>query len=69
MGLEIVKYTLATYLDGIGFEQKIPPTPNLDSLFASYGDCDNDVILRVTRREEIPLYRWCKETARWELVQ
>ncbi len=69
MSLEVIKYTLATYLDGVGFESQIPPTANLDSLFASHGDCDNDVILMLTSKEKIPLYRWCKENSKWTLVQ
>ena len=69
MGLEVIKYSLATYLEGIGFSTEFGVTANLDSLFAAHGDCDNDVILRITSKGKVPIYRWCKEYSRWELIQ
>ena len=69
MRIEIVKYSVATYLDGIGFDEKLPSIADLDKMFEHAGEGDNDVILRKTSKGDVPIYRWCKELSRWTLIQ
>lgn len=69
MHIEIIKYSIATYLDGIGFDEKIPSITDLNQVFTHAGEGDNDVILQKTSDGDIPIYRWCEELSKWTLIQ